>query len=167
MDRDTACSSLIVNPSSVPVESTVFFDNWPFSEPLPTPTQVRSHSTGLAETILSRPCEEKIYYYEELGLVVKHGGRTTVAEGQTLWLIRKHCPDISHLVAEVYGWTTDQDEIFIYLSYIPGDTLESRMQDLSKHELDLVAQQLYSITSSWRKLRLPPDDIFIGKFYLV
>ncbi|KAH6906707.1 kinase-like domain-containing protein [Coprinopsis sp. MPI-PUGE-AT-0042] len=168
MSTYPAQPTVFFSPSSLPIGSSAFFDNWARSEPLPTPSQVRSHSTGYAERLLSTgpDCglthDQTIFYYEELGLVIKCGRRTTVAEGQTLWLIREHCPEISHLVPEVYGWDTEGDEVFMYLSYVPGDTLHSRMENLSEQDLDVIAKQVQSITSSWRRLCLPADDIFIG-----
>ncbi|KAH6896268.1 hypothetical protein BKA70DRAFT_1316777 [Coprinopsis sp. MPI-PUGE-AT-0042] len=159
MSTYPAQPTVFFSPSSLPIGSSAFFDNWARSEPLPTPSQVRSHSTGYTERLLSTgpdrglTHDQTIFYYEELGLVIKCGRRTTVAEGQTLWLIREHCPEISHLVPEVYGWATEGDEVFMYLSYVPGDTLHSRMETSANK----------TWASSRSKLCLPADDIFIGE----
>lgn len=161
-----AHSCVTVGTSTLPVGSNMFFDNWLHPEPLPSPSQIRSSTYQYTPRILSSSHRGYFYqtvcHYEELGLIVKYGKRTTVAEGQALWLIHKYSPAASRYIPTVYGWITEGEEVFIYLSYIPGDTLDSRMSGLGKHDLDRIAQQLQSIVLSWRTLRLPVDDVFIG-----
>lgn len=134
--------------------------------PLPTPSEIRSSSSGhnsrkLNDESYDGNYWQQVEHYPDLGLVVKYGRRTTVAEGQALWMIRQYCLDVP--VPEVYGWIQDGEETFIYLSYINGVTLCSRLHELTDEEIDQVAGELATMIRSWRRLRLPEGDVFVGK----
>lgn len=70
-------------------------------------------------------------YYEEQGLVFKFGKplEVTVAEGQCLSAPRRALPAVP--VPEVYGWTHDDSQTFIYMELVPGKTLERRWSHLN------------------------------------
>lgn len=44
---------------------------------------------------------QRVLYLHDLGLVIKHGPRTTISEGQTLWVLAKYCPQVR--IPTVYG----------------------------------------------------------------
>ncbi|KAJ3545500.1 hypothetical protein NMY22_g2407 [Coprinellus aureogranulatus] len=156
---------IFIDPTAIPVGSTVYFDNWKSKTPLPRPSEVESgsfeaHSYLLKDGHYNGRFSQRVRYYPDLGLVVKYGRRTTIAEGQALWMIRKYCPEVP--VPDVYGWIKEGEETFIYLSYIEGVTLQSRLQEFSDDELDQVVRDLKTFANSWRRLRLPEGEEFIG-----
>jgi hypothetical protein len=60
-----------------------------------------------------------------LGLVVKYGANVTVVEAQTQMMI---CEQLQGQVPvpEVFGWTEDGDQVFIFMSLIEDETLQER-----------------------------------------
>jgi len=156
-------SDIVLDPAILPKNSKTF-DNWPHAKPLPTPAQIRSSTFDSTFQILHHrghgAYAQRVLYIPDLGLVIKHGPHTTIAEGQTLWALRKYCPQVR--VPTVYGWFQDGDETFIYLSYIDGVSLDSRLKTLSDTELKEVAGQLAPMIASIRHLRQPHQDTFIG-----
>ena len=60
-----------------------------------------------------------------MGLIVKYGADTTVTEAETQNMVYKHLKG-KVPVPEVFGWTEDGDQVFIYMSLIEGETLEQR-----------------------------------------
>ena len=104
-------SYIILNPATLPRNSKTFFDNWPHAKPLPTPAQIRSSTFDSTFRILHHrehgPYAQRVLHIPDLGLVIKHGPRTTIAEGQTLWAVGKYCPQVR--VPTVYGWFQDGD----------------------------------------------------------
>jgi len=150
----------------LPAQPEVFFDTWTRAEPLPTAAQIRdldAHFPG-QYTHLVKPRRgrhaQTILHFPALGLVVKFGKRTTVSEGQTLRMLRTHCPDVP--VPEVYGWCEDQGEVFMYISHIPGATLNELLKTLSKDELRLIAADVRRAVHSIRRLRQPAGAEFVG-----
>lgn len=166
MSLDSDEHTLCIDPNSIPRGPAVFFGNWQHQIPLPTPYEIRSSSSGhnsrkLSDGSYNGNYWQQVEHYPDLGLIVKYGRRTTVAEGQTLRMISQYCPDVP--VPEVYGWIQDGEETFIYLSYINGVTLCSRLHELTDEEIDQVAGELATMVRSWRRLRLPEGDTFVGK----
>ncbi|KAF5385049.1 hypothetical protein D9615_001001 [Tricholomella constricta] len=139
-------SDIILSPTILPRNSTTFFNNWPHAKPLPTPAQIRSSAFDSTFQILHQrehgSYAQRILHIPDLNLVIKHGPRTTIAEGQTLWV--------------------DRDDTFIYLSYIDGVSLDSRLNTLSDTELEHIAVQVAPMIASIRRLRQPLQDTFIG-----
>ena len=160
-----APSDIVFNPEILPRNSTTFFDNWPHAKPLPTPAQIRSSTFDSTFQILHHrehgPYAQKVLYIPDLCLVIKHGPRTTISEGQTLWMVGKYCPEVR--IPTVYGWCRDADETFIYLSYIDGVSLDSRLDTLGDTELKDIALQIAPMMASIRHFRQPPQDTFVGE----
>ncbi|KAG6809558.1 hypothetical protein H0H92_015816 [Tricholoma furcatifolium] len=156
-------SDIILDPAILPTKPTIFFDNWPRANPLPTPAQIRASTFDSTFKVL---CDrvgahgQRILHFPDLSLVIKHGRRTTIAEGQTLWALAKFCPTVR--APTVYGWCQDGNETFIYLSYIDGVSLDSRLDALSDTELKAIVLQVAPMITSIRRLRQPPQTTLIG-----
>jgi hypothetical protein len=63
-----------------------------------------------------------------------------VDEGQCLWALRRTLPELP--IPEVYGWTHDGDQVFIYMELVQGATLEQRWESLDLAEREGVCGQL-------------------------
>lgn len=93
----------------------------------------------------------------------KFGGApgVTVAEGQCLWALRHALPNFP--VSEIYGWTHDDGEVFIFMELVQGVTLEDRWVALDRTERTGICTQLRSLLAVLRSLRHAPDDgFFLG-----
>ncbi|EFE43102.1 hypothetical protein TRV_02107 [Trichophyton verrucosum HKI 0517] len=149
-------------------ESATFLESSYFSRngaeaALPSPANVREQS------VLQGPASQakrdygfKPVRYEHLGLIVKYGRapEVTVAEGQLLWALRRTLPTVP--VPEVYGWTHDNGQVFIYMELIKGVTLEQRWGFLGPAERVAICEQLREIILDYRRLQHAPGDFFLG-----
>lgn len=59
-----------------------------------------------------------------LGLIVKYGADVTVVEAQTQMMLREQLSRVP--IPEVFGWTEDGSQRFIYMSLIEDKTLQER-----------------------------------------
>jgi len=138
-------------------ESAYFSRNGPGCS-LPSPAEVRANEP-LGYRGESLPAQ-----FEALNLFVKYGKEVTIAEGQCLWVIRHLLP--YHVpVPEVYGWSEEGGEVFIYMELVKGITLENRWESLSKQERIKVCEQLRAILLELRNLQQDPKDQFLGKLF--
>jgi hypothetical protein len=150
-----------------PAERASFFESSFFSRngpdaALPSPTDVRARSD------IQDPGKQQRTYrilpvrYDELGLIVKfgHAPHVAVDEGQCLWALRRALPVVP--VPEVYGWTHDGGQVFIFMELVPGVTLEQRWGSLNEVEREGVCQQLRGVLSELREVRHAPGEFFIG-----
>ncbi|KAI9837320.1 MAG: hypothetical protein M1819_000394 [Sarea resinae] len=131
------------------VESSFFNVHGPKAR-LPTPAEVRALSPR------SRPVR-----FEQLDLFVKFGYEVAIEEAQCLWAVRKvFGQDVP--VPEVYGWRVDEDQIFIYMQLIRGQTLAERWDFLSHSDKSTICDQLRQMIASLRRTEQDPSDPFIG-----
>ena len=109
-------------------------------------------------------CSDQPALFEELGLIVKYGEgpKVTVAEGQCLWAVRRLLHGAVP-VPEVFGWDTDNGQVFIYMEFIHGVTLEDRYDSLIDVEKTAIAQQLKGYINTLRTLSQDPEDPFVGE----
>ncbi|KAL5589467.1 hypothetical protein FOVSG1_011334 [Fusarium oxysporum f. sp. vasinfectum] len=100
--------------SSVTFKDSTFFTHNGPGATFPSADQVRVKSEA-GDHVLDR---KNTVIFESLGLVVKFGKepRVTVAEGQCLWWLRRHVPSVP--VPEMYGWTEDGGEVFLYMQLV-------------------------------------------------
>lgn len=159
----------VISHAQLPSAENVVFSNTSFFQhngtnaTLPKPAAVRKAAT-LPKTGVwaKKPC---CVPFISQGLVVKYGPGIEIAEAQCMWAIRRslghHVP-----VPEVYGWCRDEGEVFIYMQYIQGATLNEAMDKLDQSELLQVMDQLRQIVIALRSLRQPPGESFLGKFVL-
>ncbi|KAK3938006.1 kinase-like domain-containing protein [Diplogelasinospora grovesii] len=143
------------------LESSFFSRNGAGAE-LPSPANVRARGAVQDPTSQGRNFAFRPVRYEELGLVVKFGRppEMTVAEGQCLWALHRILPNVP--VPEVYGWTHDDGQVFIYMELVQGATLEQRWEYLDRAERVEICEQLRVMILELRKLRHAPGKFFLG-----
>ncbi|KAG8760738.1 hypothetical protein FRC11_015015, partial [Ceratobasidium sp. 423] len=144
-------------------ESVVFQDSSFFrrncSTLLPSPADVLAEAhrrSGGVKKFTPLPV-----HYPELGLTVKYGRRVYITEGQCLWAVKNLFGD-EVPVPEVYGWTKEEGDTYIYMEHIPGDTLSERWDSLSDIDRQNICRQLRTMVTRIRTLELPPEGGFIG-----
>src|SRR6266536_1017975 len=136
------------------LESSFFKANGP-RRCLPTPAEVRA----LSGTDQGRPQPHPVKF-EHLNLVVKFGPHVAVAEAQCLWVIKRLlCDEVP--VPEVYGWRVDGRDVFIYMQFVRGETLNDQWDCLSIAEKTTVCDHLRQIMTSLRQVEQDPNDSFI------
>lgn len=140
-------------------ESTFFKERR--ASALPTPTEVRAinkESGNIRATNFNRPPPVII---PSLQLVINYGADVTVVEAQTKVAVRKrlqgHVP-----IPEVFGWTEDEEQTFIYMSLVEGETLEKRWNNLNENERWAVCLQLHHMAETWRALEPDSHERYIG-----
>ncbi|KAF5599858.1 phosphotransferase family [Fusarium pseudoanthophilum] len=145
--------------SSVTFLGSSFFTSNGSETILPSADQVRAKSEA-GDHVLNR---KNTVIFESLGLVVKFGKepRVTVAEGQCLWWLRRHLPSVP--VPEIYGWTEDEGECFLYMQLVEGLTLEERWDSLSREDKVGVCEQLRDMVIELRRVKRDPEDEFLGQ----
>lgn len=154
-------------PRSPPAERAIFLESSFFSRKgpgaeLPSPTDVRARSAIQNPGAQQRTYRIPPVRYEELGLIVKFGRapRVTVDEGQCLWALRRALPEVP--VPEVYGWTHDGDQVFIFMELVQGVSLDQRWESLSEVEREGVCQELRAMLSEPRRVRHAPSESLLG-----
>ncbi|KAH8647525.1 kinase-like domain-containing protein [Ilyonectria robusta] len=96
-----------------------------------------------------------------LGLLVKYGGDVTITEAQTQRAVRDLLQG-QVPIPEVFGWTKDADQIFIYMSLMDGETLQDRWSAMSEVERQAVCQELKHMAKAWRALKQDKYDRYVG-----
>ncbi|KAF4993412.1 hypothetical protein FGRMN_6499 [Fusarium graminum] len=141
-------------------ESSFFSQNNP-DVVLPSPREVLAKSESQEPNFHHRSYHRPVIF-ESLGLVVKFGKEPSVsiAEGQCLWALRRCLPSVP--VPEIYGWTEEDDQIFLYIQLLQGATLEKRWETLCDDERVSVCGQLRDMISDLRQLKQEPEDQFLG-----
>ena len=99
--------------------------------------------------------------YESLGLIVKFGNHVKVYEAQCLLMIKKLLGD-EVPVPEVYGWRIHDNQVFIYMQLIQGQTLFDQWDSLGFSDRMTVCDQLRGIVTSLRSVGQDADSAFIG-----
>ncbi|KAL4869826.1 kinase-like domain-containing protein [Aspergillus spectabilis] len=65
-------------------------------------------------------------------------------------------------VPEVFGWTEDGGQVFIYMSLIGGEPLEQRWGALNDEEREAVCKELNNMVKAWRSLEQPDQVLYVG-----
>jgi aminoglycoside phosphotransferase (APT) family kinase protein len=127
---------------------------------LPSPQEVRTKARAMHphREMVQRPAP---VIYRELGLLVKFGTEVATAEGQTLVMIRKLLSSAVP-VPEVFAWTQDQGQSFIYMEWIDGVTLEEAWPSLSEEHRTSLCRGLRSMVNAWKSLEQTSSRPFIG-----
>lgn len=129
---------------------------------LPPPSQVRAINHASGNTRANNFCRPPPVIVPSQGLVVKYGADVTIAEAETQVMVREQL--LGRVpVPEVFGWTEDGDQTFIYMSLIPGETLQQRWGGLDENERQTICAELRQMVTTWKALRPELDDIYIGK----
>jgi hypothetical protein len=129
---------------------------------LPLPAEIRAinqESGNIRSTSLDRPSPVVI---PSLGLFVKYGADVTVVEAQTQMMLREQL-QCRVPVPEVFGWTEDGGQRFIYMSLIEGETLQERWCDMNEDERRVICEELKHVVKLWRALEQDTHDRYIGE----
>lgn len=126
---------------------------------LPAPATVRE----LAEPGSNTPQPPPVKF-PHLDLLVKFGPHVSVTEALSLWMIRKAFGSRVS-VPEVYAWRLDQQEVYIYMQLVRGDSLKERWESLSLSDRAIVCNDLHQVLSSLRSAVVVPDSSFIGEIH--
>ena len=102
--------------------------------------------------------------FEDLGLFVKFGAnhKVSIEEAQTMQAIRRAFPNKEIPIPKLFGWRRSEDINFIYMSLIPGVTLEASWPTLNEPEKASISNQLERMVSLLRTLKQYPTQQFIG-----
>lgn len=117
---------------------------------LPTPSAVRAKDHGdIFGTVA----------YPEMGLMVKYGLEHKVAihEAQTLQALRAAFPNNEVKCPEVYGWRSEESINYLYMSLMPGVTLDSVWDSLSVSEKTDIIDELRHMVTCLRSLEPGPN----------
>lgn len=172
-DKTTAAaesvrSSVTISPKTLPCgrlekfEDSSFFRRGDQRLQLPSPDEVRQkyrESSRFYETLWRPPPVR----FPDLDLLVKFGGKITIAEDQCLWALQHSTLKDKLPTPEVYGWCQDNEETFLYMKLVRGDTLEQRWPDLSDTDRSACCEQLKPMIEALRYLKLDGNEQFIGK----
>ncbi|KAF3008028.1 hypothetical protein E8E14_003892 [Neopestalotiopsis sp. 37M] len=140
-------------------ESSFFRENR--APALPEPEEVRALnrlSGNDGSTSFDRPPP---VFIPSLGLVVKYGHNVTIAEAQTQVMVYERLSGRVP-VPEVFGWTEDGDQRFIYMSLIEGDQLNRRWPNLSESARQAVCQELRQMVEAWKAVEQDGDCRYLG-----
>ncbi|KAK4173100.1 phosphotransferase enzyme family protein, partial [Triangularia setosa] len=99
---------------------------------------------------------------EELGLIGKFGPPLQIVgtKGQCLWALRHVMPEVP--VPEVYGWTRDGGQNFIYMELVQGYTLAEQWDHLNPTAQIDICNQPSTMVAKLRELRHPLGELFLG-----
>lgn len=164
-------SSRVLRVADIPSEPTVIFRDSSFfsagesnagNRLLPGLTEVLAQSQAQNSAEDHKKSSPPPVHCESLDLLVKFGRNDAVniSEGQCLWAIRRLLPSIP--VPEIYGWSTEDGYVLLYMEMVKGVTVERRwptMTDEEKHEL---WRALQSAVSELRTLSQDVNDQFLG-----
>lgn len=129
---------------------------------LPEPEEVRALnllSGNDGSTSSDRPPP---VFIPSLGLVVKYGRNVTIAEAQTQVMVYERLSG-QVPVPEVFGWTEDGEQRFIYMSLIEGDQLNRRWPNLSESDRQAVCQELRQMVEAWKAVEQDGDCRYLGE----
>ncbi|OQD71271.1 hypothetical protein PENPOL_c001G03919 [Penicillium polonicum] len=128
---------------------------------LPTPAEVRAineESGNIRGTSFNRPPPVE---FPSLGLIIKYGADTTVTEAETQNMVYNQLKG-KVPVPEVFGWTEDGGQVFIYMSLIAGEPLEERWGALNDNEREAICKELNGMVKAWRSFEQPDQVLYVG-----
>lgn len=153
--------------SAVPSKFTTFPESTFFktnpASALPTPGEVRAineKTGGIRGTYFNRPPPVT---FPRLGLFVKYGADVSTAEARAIMMVQDHFQGCIP-VPEIFGWTEDADQTFIYMSIIEGDTLETRWPTLDEADRLAICDELKQMVETWRTIP-QQEPKYIGEFH--
>jgi hypothetical protein len=159
-----------VSLASLPSEATVVFQSSSFfsrnnGHPLPTLSEVLATSEVQNSSEDREKANPPPVFYESLGLAVKFGRDETVSvsEGQCLWALGRLLPEVP--VPEIYGWSTEDGYVLLYMEMVKGVTVDKRWPSMTEDEKMGFWDTLKSVISNLRTLSQDPDDQFLGKWH--
>ncbi|KAF2161289.1 hypothetical protein M409DRAFT_28327 [Zasmidium cellare ATCC 36951] len=145
-------------PCAVDFPKTSFFrfqGRSPNKPALPTTAEVRARAG----------CDDGGYVaFPDLKLFVKFGRSHNVSleEAQMLQAVRRAFPNNQIPVPELVAWRAEDEINYIYMSLIPGTTLESCWPELTLEEKTRISDQLGRMVSSLRSIHKAPGTEYVG-----
>ncbi|KAI1256733.1 hypothetical protein MGN70_001859 [Eutypa lata] len=129
---------------------------------LPAPAEVRSLNAQTGhKKALDRNWPPPVAI-PSLGLVVKYGTQVFIDEMHVQMMIREKLLGQVH-VPEVFGWTQDQGQVFIYMALVEdADPLHERWADMSEKERLSVCAELRQAAQAWRTVEPEEGGRYIG-----
>jgi len=94
-------------------------------------------------------------------LFVKYGADVTVTEAITQTWVRDQLRGLV-TVPEVFGWTQDGGQTFIYMSLVEGTPLNQAWSRLSDEARQGVCGELRQAVTAWRSLEQGRHDHYVG-----
>jgi len=144
------------DPSCIDFRDTSFF------------TSANSNLPSAAD-VLKRHAQDSesphgIAIFEDLALVVKFGQPSHVHldNALTMRALWQAFPNREIPVPEVFGWRSEDNKNFIYMSLVPGKHLYEVWTTLSLLEKESICKDLGSIQGYLRRLRPESEETFIG-----
>ncbi|KAK4621530.1 hypothetical protein CLAFUW4_06965 [Fulvia fulva] len=137
--------------ADLPIGDVYLPGHFPHGLPSPAEVRVKAAQDGIDTRNTFRPDP---VLYPELGLIIKWGRDITIAEGQCLWFMSKHLRGVVP-VPELYGWTVDSDQTFLYMQLVNADTLQGRWNDMSEDDKLDICAQLRDMMAAWRRIQCP------------
>lgn len=140
-------------------ESSFFKEKRASALPMPAEIRAINEASGKAyATNFNRPPTVMI---PSRGLAVKYGADVTILEALTRMKVREQLQG-QVPIPEVFGWTKDGVQGFIYMSLIQGETLLERWSGMHENERRAVCEELRRIVKAWRTLTQDDQDCYIG-----
>jgi hypothetical protein len=98
----------------------------------------------------------RVIKIEHLNMIVKSNDEswTHLEELQVLWAVQRAFPNGEIPVPELFGWRKYEGRVFIYMSLVHGQTLESLWPMLTAVDKKSLQKQLKNIILSLRRLLL-------------
>ncbi|KXG50572.1 Aminoglycoside phosphotransferase [Penicillium griseofulvum] len=167
-ERPILTPSMIPKSTNFDAKDSQFFKKF---ASLPSPEEVRKQSKS--QYLETYPDDREAFsmtwyrmrpppvIFKDLGLFVKWGSEMRISEGQSLYDIGR-CLKDRVPVPEIYGWRTEGHQVFIYMEYLPGQTLDQVWDILEPDDRGSICSELRTIIDNLRQLEQEPDDRFIG-----
>lgn len=99
--------------------------------------------------------------FRNKNLLVKWGTEVKISEAHSLFAIGQF-DDIP--VPQVFGWSIDGGETFIFMEYLQGQTLEQAWDSMDVNHRISVCHELRKIIDALRQIKQDPSDPFIGMY---
>ncbi|KAH6952099.1 phosphotransferase enzyme family protein [Fusarium avenaceum] len=157
-----------ISLASLPSEATEVFKCSSFFSrnngySLPTLLEVLARSAVQNSSEDHEKANPPPVFFESLGLVVKFGRAETVSisEGQNLWAVGRLLPEVP--VPEIYGWSTENGYVLVYMEVVRGITIEKHWASMTEDEKIGFWDTLKSMVSNLQTLSQDLNDQFLGR----
>ncbi|KAH7026643.1 phosphotransferase enzyme family protein [Microdochium trichocladiopsis] len=164
-EPSAACHATYAVTHVSPGHMEVFPDSSFFKErrasTLPSPASIRAANVASGHLRASYFVRPPPVIFPSLGLFVKYGANVRIAEAYTQRMLAERLSGIVP-VPEVFAWTEDQGQGFIYMQLIDGQPLQDKWPGMSDTERRSVCSELKTMVSAWRGLTQDGEEPFIG-----
>lgn len=160
--------------ANIPSDPTVFFEDSSFFRKfgtrcisLPNLSEVLAKSMEQNSQEAHRRPNPPPVFFESIRLAVKFGrdGTVSICEGQNMWAIRRLLPRVP--VPEIYGWSTEDGYVLLYMEMIKGPTVETCWPTMIDDERQGFWRSLQTKISELRTLTQESPDPFLGLCHIL